>query len=60
LAAAPVRIDATYTTPVETQPEEPHARSALWEGDGDGRRLTVYKRHQGISNTSQPLARLFG
>ena len=42
LAAAPVRIDATYTTPVEHHnPMEPHATIALWEGDGDNRRLTV-------------------
>src|SRR5258708_7834116 len=61
LAAAPVRIDATYTTPVEHHnPMEPHATIALWEGDGDDQRLTVYSATQGISNTSQVLARLFG
>jgi xanthine dehydrogenase YagR molybdenum-binding subunit len=61
LAAAPVRIDATYTTPVEHHnPMEPHATIALWEGDGDNRRLTVYSATQGISSTSQSLARLFG
>ena len=33
-AAAPVRLDLTYTTPVEHHnPMEPHATIALWEGD---------------------------
>src|ERR1041385_63262 len=39
---------------------EPHATIALWEGDGDGKRLTVYSATQGISNTSNALAKLFG
>ena len=61
LAAAPVKIDATYTTPVEHHnPMEPHATIALWEGDGDDKRLTVYTATQGISNTSNALAKLFG
>ena len=61
LAAAPVKIDVTYTTPVEHHnPMEPHATIALWEGDGDNKRLTVYSATQGISNTSNALAKLFG
>jgi len=61
LASAPVKIDVTYTTPVEHHnPMEPHATIALWEGDGDGKRLTVYSATQGISNTSNALAKLFG
>src|SRR5437868_177357 len=61
LAAAPVRIEATYTTPIEHHnPMEPHATIALWEGDGDNRRLTVYSATQGISNTREALAKLFG
>jgi xanthine dehydrogenase YagR molybdenum-binding subunit len=61
LAAAPVKIDATYTTPVEHHnPMEPHAAIALWEGDGDNKRLTVYSATQGISNTRDALAKLFG
>src|SRR5258708_23650191 len=61
LAAAPVRIDATYTTPVEHHnPMEPHATIALWEGDGDNRRLTVYSATQGISSARDALAKLFG
>src|SRR5437016_13004937 len=60
-AAAPVKIDATYTTPVEHHnPMEPHATIALWEGDGDNKRLTVYSATQGISNTRDALAKLFG
>ncbi|TMJ72943.1 MAG: xanthine dehydrogenase family protein molybdopterin-binding subunit [Alphaproteobacteria bacterium] len=61
LASAPVKIDATYTTPVEHHnPMEPHATIALWEGDGDNKRLTVYNATQGISNTRDALAKLFG
>src|SRR5207248_8875022 len=61
LAAAPVRIDATYTTPVEHHnPMEPHATIALWEGEGDNHRLTVYSATQGISSTRESLAKLFG
>jgi len=60
-AAAPVRLDATYTTPVEHHnPMEPHATIALWEGDGDNHRLTVYSATQAISNTRESLAKLFG
>src|SRR5437588_8744951 len=60
-ATAPVRIDATYTTPVEHHnPMEPHATIALWEGEGDNHRLTVYSATQGISNTREALAKLFG
>ena len=39
---------------------EPHATIALWEGDGDNKRLTVYSATQGISNTRDALAKLFG
>jgi xanthine dehydrogenase YagR molybdenum-binding subunit len=61
LASAPVKIDATYTTPLEHHnPMEPHATIALWEGDGEDKRLTVYSATQGISNTSNALAKLFG
>ena len=60
-AAAPVRLDAVYTTPVEHHnPMEPHATIALWEGDGDNQRLTVYTATQAISGTQEALAKLFG
>jgi len=61
LAAAAVKVDATYTTPVEHHnPMEPHATIALWEGEGDNHRLTVYSATQAISGTQQSLAKLFG
>src|SRR5437763_9342480 len=61
LASAPVKIDATYTTPVEHHnPMEPHAAIALWEGAGDNNHLTVSSATQGISNTSNALPKLFG
>ena len=42
-ASAPVRIDATFTTPNQSQAMmEPHASLAFWDGD----RLTVYLAHQ--------------
>lgn len=53
--AAPVKIDATYTTPVEHHnPMEPHATIALWEGDGDSKRLTVYSATQGFRTRVTP------
>jgi xanthine dehydrogenase YagR molybdenum-binding subunit len=61
LAAAVVKVDATYTTPVEHHnPMEPPATIALWEGEGDNHRLTVYSATQAISGTQQSLAKLFG
>ncbi|MBV9584845.1 MAG: xanthine dehydrogenase family protein molybdopterin-binding subunit [Alphaproteobacteria bacterium] len=60
-ASAPAKIDAAYTTPVEHHnPMELLATIALWEGDGDNKRLTVYNATQGISNTRNALAKLFG
>ena len=55
--AAPVRFEATYTTPVEHHnPMEPHATIAAWDGD----RLTVWTSSQGIGGAQQTLAGLFG
>jgi xanthine dehydrogenase YagR molybdenum-binding subunit len=55
--AAAIRLDLTYTTPVEHHnPMEPHATIALWEGN----RLTVYSATQGIDASQQTLATLFG
>lgn len=51
LSAADVRIDVTYTTPIEhNNPIEPHATIAVWEGD----RLTLYNstQHVDASQTS--------
>ena len=55
--AAPIRLDLTYTTPVEHHnPMEPHATIALW----DGGRLTVYSATQGIDASQHTLSMLFG
>jgi xanthine dehydrogenase YagR molybdenum-binding subunit len=44
LRSAAVTFDATYTTPTEhNNPMEPHATTAVWEGDG----LTLYDSDQG-------------
>ena len=60
-AVAPVQLDAIYTTPVEHHNlMEPHATIALWEGDGDNQRLTVYTATQAISGAQEALAKLFG
>ncbi|MBV9539306.1 MAG: xanthine dehydrogenase family protein molybdopterin-binding subunit [Acidisphaera sp.] len=56
-ADAPVKVDATYTTPVEHHnPMEPHATIAVWQGD----RLTVWTATQGISSAQHTLATMFG
>ena len=60
-ANAPVRIEATYTTPVEHHnPMEPHATIAHWSKDRDGDRLTVWTATQGIHGAQQTFAALFG
>ncbi len=54
---APVRFEATYTTPVEHHnPMEPHATIAAWDGD----QLTVWTASQGIGGAQATLAGLFG
>jgi len=56
-SAAQAHHRAVYTTPVEHHNAmEPHATVASW---ADGK-LTVYEATQGISNTRQALARIFG
>jgi xanthine dehydrogenase YagR molybdenum-binding subunit len=58
LAAARTRIDATYTTPVETHnPMEPHATIAVWHGADH---LTLYDSTQAIFNVRRRLAAIFG
>ena len=57
LADAAVRVDQTYTTPLENHnPMEVHSTLALWEGDA----LTLYESTQGISNVRSSVARTFG
>jgi xanthine dehydrogenase YagR molybdenum-binding subunit len=55
--AASVRLTATYTTPLEYHnPMEPHATTAVWEGD----RLTLYDSSQFISGVRKVVAKAFG
>ena len=57
LAKAEVRIEETYTTPTEHHnPMEPHATTAVWEGD----RLTVYDATQFNFGVQQALASVLG
>ena len=54
---APVKIEATYETPVEHHnPMEPHATIAMWRGD----LLAVWTATQGISGAQETLASVFG
>lgn len=53
LAAATVKVEQTYTTPVENHnPMEPHATTAAWEGD----RLLLYDASQGIFGVKKKIA----
>jgi xanthine dehydrogenase YagR molybdenum-binding subunit len=57
LAAAPVSVDARYTTPGQNHNAlEPHATTAVWDGD----RLTVHDATQSIDWTRKHLALRFG
>lgn len=52
-AAAPVRVDATYTTPYQSHnPMEPHATLAVWSGD----ELTLYTATQTLANIRAGIA----
>jgi len=54
---APVKLDQTYVTPVETHnPIELHATTAIWEGSA----LTLYETSQAITNLQGVLAQMFG
>jgi len=56
-SAAPVKLDQTYTTPMEhNNPMEPHTTVALWEA-GD---LTLYETTQGPHAIRAPLAQVLG
>ena len=58
LAAAPVKIEQTYTTSTENHhPMEPHACIAVWEGAD---KLTLYDGEQGLLNTRGVTAYFFG
>ncbi len=56
-ASAPVQLDQTYVTPIETHnPIELPGTTAIWEGE----RLTIYEESQGIFNLQGVLAQMFG
>lgn len=56
-AAAPVRIDETYTTPYEMSvPMEPHCCLAAWTGDA----VTVYVATQIVAEAKLRIASTFG
>jgi xanthine dehydrogenase YagR molybdenum-binding subunit len=57
LASAPVRVDATYTTPgLHNNAMEPHASLAVWDGDA----VTVYDSNQGAPTARDTLAQVLG
>jgi xanthine dehydrogenase YagR molybdenum-binding subunit len=57
LAAAAVKIDQTYTTPLENHNAmEVHSTIAHWEGD----ELTLYESTQGIFSVRNSVAKNFG
>ncbi|MBR1125394.1 xanthine dehydrogenase family protein molybdopterin-binding subunit [Bradyrhizobium lablabi] len=56
-AAAPVQLDATYTTPDESHAMmEPHASIAAWDGD----KVTLWTSNQMIAWTATDLAKTLG
>src|SRR3989440_1267266 len=59
LAAAPVSLAHTYTTPAEHHnPMEPHATLAIWSDDGES--VTLYETCQGVSWRRDDIALAFG
>jgi xanthine dehydrogenase YagR molybdenum-binding subunit len=56
-ADAPVKIDATYITPIETHnPIELHASVVVWEGN----HVTLYETSQGVVNHRVVMAQVLG
>jgi xanthine dehydrogenase YagR molybdenum-binding subunit len=55
---ATVRIDQTYTTPVQNHnPMEPHALTVVWQGADH---VTLYDTSQGIFGVKKKVSALFG
>jgi xanthine dehydrogenase YagR molybdenum-binding subunit len=55
--SAPITLDATYTTPVQSHAMmEPHASTAIWDGD----QLTVYTSNQMIAWGRGDVAKTLG
>jgi xanthine dehydrogenase YagR molybdenum-binding subunit len=60
LRDADARLDATYLTPIEHHNAmELSACTAVWEGTGEGRHLTVYDSTQGVYDQRATLATTF-
>src|SRR5712675_2876393 len=56
-ATAPVKLDQTYVTPVETHvPIELQGTTAMWDSD----KLTIYEESQAVFNMRGVLAQMFG
>ena len=56
-SSAPVQVDETYSTPVETHnPMEMHATVAVW----DGQKYTLYESSQGVMNHRNVMAQVLG
>lgn len=57
LASAPVVLDETYSTPVETHnPMEMHGTVAVWSGDS----VTLYESSQGVMNHRTVMSGVLG
>ncbi len=57
-AAAPTKIEHTYTTPIENHNAmEMHATIAAWQGNDH---LTLYESTQGVFNVRNRIATIFG
>jgi xanthine dehydrogenase YagR molybdenum-binding subunit len=55
--AAEVKVDATYSTPMEhNQPMEPHTTVALWESE----KLTLYDSTQSVHSVRRTMSKLLG
>jgi xanthine dehydrogenase YagR molybdenum-binding subunit len=55
---APIHIEQEYHTPIHVHnPMEPHAATAVWEGDD---KVTVYNKTQGVSLAKKDIQQLFG
>jgi xanthine dehydrogenase YagR molybdenum-binding subunit len=61
LESAPVRVEQTYTTPMEhNNPMEPHTTVAIWNNTGGKGSLTLYDSTQGVFTVRNALAPVFG
>ena len=55
--AAEVKVDATYSTPMEhNQPMEPHTTVAIWESE----KLTLYDSTQSVHSVRKTVTKLLG